>query len=235
MLRFGHRIVALVVIVAALGVAAPARAEWFADLYLGWGITGSSDVTFTTRTPRTFEDVELDNSLVWGGRAGYWFGPDLLGPALGGRFLGADVDLSYFRPRIAGQTVDTEVGQRRLGAMDISVVTITPELVARYPLLADKEFPAGRMQPYAAIGPTIFFSSATDSGTFGGRGDEESDAGVGVALRGGLAWHVTDAVAIFAEYRLVRVSPEYEFRRGPVDLGITGHQLNFGVSYRFGP
>jgi hypothetical protein len=39
---------------------------------------------------------------------------------------------------------------------------------------------------------------------------------------------------VFSEYRLVHLSPTYDFTRGPVDFDITSHQLNFGIAYRFG-
>ena len=235
MSRSRHPVVAVLVVAAILGAAAPARAEWFAGLYLGWANTSKTELTFTTRSPRTFEDVEFDNSVVGGARAGYWFGPQTF-EGLGeiGRNVGVDLDLSYFNPRIPSQFVDTNIGRGRLGFMDIDVVTITPSLLLRYPLMVDKEFPAGRLQPYVGIGPTIYVASTTDSGTFGGRGDEETDTGLGVSFRPGIAWHVTESVALFAEYRLIHFSPDYGFRRGPVDFSITSHHLNFGATFTFG-
>jgi opacity protein-like surface antigen len=216
-----------------LGVATPARAEWFAGIYLGFATTSDTDVTFTRRTPHTWQDVEFGQTVVWGGRAGYWFGEgELFGELT--RYMGVDLDVSYFRPRIEAQTKPTEVGPRRLSAQDISVVTFTPEVLLRYPLMVDQQWPMGRLQPYVAFGPTIFFSSADDNGTFGPRGGSESDRGLGVVFRPGIAWQMTDAVALFAEYRFVHVSPRFEFTRGPVDLDINSHHINLGVSYTFG-
>jgi opacity protein-like surface antigen len=233
-----RRVLAVVVVLGCvLGVVAPARAEWFAAIYLGLGITSNNEVTFTTRQPRTWEDVEFLNSVVWGARAGYWFADNAaIRDALGefSRYLGADLDVSYFRPRIPSQTANTEVGPRRLGGMDISVVTLTPELLARYPLLVDREYPMGRVQPYVAFGPTIFFSSADDSGSFGPRGGSASDQGLGVVVRPGVQWYVTENVALFGEYRFVHFAPTYDFTRGPVDLAISSHHFNIGVSYTFG-
>lgn len=215
-----------------LGSVAPARAEWFAGLYLGLATTSDGEVTFTRRVPRTWEDVEYRQAPVWGGRVGYWLEGDVLAELT--RYVGFGLDLSYFRPRIEAQTRQTEVGPRRLGAQDISVLTVSPELLIRYPLMVDQQWPTGRLQPYVALGPTFFFSTADDNGTFGRPGGSESDSGAGFVFRPGVSWHLTEAVAIFAEYRFLHVSPRYEFSRGPVDLTINSHHLNIGVSYTFG-
>ena len=228
-----HLLALALVLSVVLGAAPPARAEWWAAMYLGFATTSDTEVTFTRRVPRTWQDVEFQESVVWGARGGYWFGESqLLGDLT--RYVGLDLDISYFRPRIPAQTRPTEVGPRRLGAQDISVVTVTPEILFRYPLMVDPQWPMGRLQPYVAFGPTIFFSSADDNGTFGPRGGSESDNGVGIVFRPGIQWQMTDAVGLFAEYRFVHVAPRYEFSRGPVDLDINSHHFNFGISYTFG-
>ena len=226
------RLAPALVLASVLASTAPAHAEWWAGLYLGFAVNSDTEVTFRTRQPRTWQEVEVDKSFVWGGRLGYW----LEGGALGDLtpFIGFDVDLSYFRPRIPTQTASSELGPRRLGSMDIAVATLTPEIVARYPLMVEQDYPSGRLQPYVAFGPTIFYSSTGDSTTFGPRGSSESDVGLGVSVRPGLAWHVSESVAIFAEYRFVHLSPTYDFPRGRVDLSINSHQFNFGATYHFG-
>lgn len=70
MIRSRDAIVAVLVVAAVLGAASPARAEWFAGLYLGWANTSNTELTFTTRTPRTFEDVEFDFSPDYSFRRG---------------------------------------------------------------------------------------------------------------------------------------------------------------------
>ena len=236
MIRVMRRLIAASALASVLASTAPAHAEWWAGLYLGLAVTSNTEVTFHTRRPRTWEGVEVDNSFVWGGRVGYWLERGVFGDMFGDLtpFLGFDVDISYFRPRIPTQTASSDEGPRRLGAMDLAVGTFTPELIARYPLMVDNEYPSGRLQPYVAFGPTIFYSSTGDSTTFGPRRSSESDVGVGVSVRPGIAWHVSESVAIFAEYRFVHLSPTFDFPRGPVDLSINSHQFNFGATYHFG-
>ena len=72
----------LTAILACLVVAAPASAEWFADLYLGGAFTEKHDVDTnfpTTGGQVTTLDVTFDKSGAGGLRGGYWF-PFALGP-----------------------------------------------------------------------------------------------------------------------------------------------------------
>jgi opacity protein-like surface antigen len=226
------RLIAALALVSVLASTAPAHAEWWAGLYLGLAVTSDTEVTFKTRRPRTWTEVEVDNSVLWGGRVGYWFEGGVLGEMT--PYVGLDLDLSYFRPRIPTQTASSEAGPRRLGAMDLTVGTLTPSVIARYPLMVDQEFPSGRLQPYVAFGPTIFYANTADSTTFGPRGTSESDFGVGVTVRPGLSWQVSDSVSIFAEYRFVHVAPTFDFDRGPVDFKLNSSQFAVGATYRFG-
>src|SRR5688500_16095603 len=111
--------IAALTLASVVGAASPACAEWFAGLYLGFAMTSDTEVTFTRRVPRTWQDVEFQTNPVWGGRAGYWFEGDALGDLT--RYVGFDLDVAYYRPRVEPQTRETEVGPRRLGAMDVSV------------------------------------------------------------------------------------------------------------------
>jgi opacity protein-like surface antigen len=226
----------VLVIVLAFAFPAPAVAQWFVDGYLGFAVTANTDVDFGARTPgtpRTLEDVEFDNTTLVGARLGYWLTRT---PMLGdmARYLGVDLDVSYFSPDIPGQTVSTDLGPRRFGTTDLSIVTITPEIIGRYPMLVDRDYPDGRLQPYIALGPTVYIASAEGGTTFEPGGGSESDTGVGFVIRPGVAWHLMEQLAVFAEYRFVHVAPTFEFSRGPVDISINSHHFNVGLSWRFG-
>jgi len=89
----------LLSVLACLAVAAPARAEWFADLYLGGAFTEKHDVDFNGQPGReTTLGVSVDESFAGGIRGGYWF-PLQLGPVN----FGVGLDLSHFRPNIGRQ------------------------------------------------------------------------------------------------------------------------------------
>ena len=98
---------AVLVAVLSLGVvAAPASAEWFADLFAGVSLTRDHDVKLNDvgigRV--TGEDVEFDRSLAWGGRVGRYF--DAL------PFLGLGVDFFRYNPDIPIQSVGLSVSSR---------------------------------------------------------------------------------------------------------------------------
>ena len=55
--------------------------------------------------PGTFEDVRFDRSVVFGGKAGYFFDP----PVGVGNF-GLELEVDHFRPNIDTQTVTFSTG-----------------------------------------------------------------------------------------------------------------------------
>ena len=77
----------------------PASAEWFADVFAGLSLTRDHDLKLNDQGigQGTYESVEFDRSLAWGGRAGHYF--DSL------PFLGLAVDFFRFYPDIGGQSV----------------------------------------------------------------------------------------------------------------------------------
>ncbi len=223
---------AVVLVVLLLG-AAPASAEWFGDLYLGYAIPANVDLTLHGDTnTRTFKGLSPDSSEVLGGRGGYWFDETLLGGF--GRYVGAALDFSYIHPAIPAQAAKSDIGTSHLGDLDVNVFVLTPLLMVRYPLMVSDEYPRGRLQPYALFGPSIVISSADDNGgNFGFPLRGASDTSIGITIGPGAAWMITDHVAIFGEYRFVHASPSYTFAAGTVDVPINSHQLIVGVSYRF--
>ena len=242
--RASRALMLAIVAVAALVTPSPAGAEWFTDLYLGLSITSKADVDFAATTPatfipKTFNDVTYENSVLWGARGGYWFGgKDVVGvsEALGdyAQYVGAALDLSYFRPRIPSQTVVTNVGTRRLGFMDLWITTLTPELMIRFPVLRDEDYPQGRVQPYIAGGPTLYIAKLTDSaGNFGPRGDSSTTAGLGITIGPGLAFQISEQFFAFGEVRFLHAGPSFGFKGGDTDVPLNSHQILFGVSYRF--
>ena len=87
----------------------PAAAEWFADLYAGSSFTQKSDLKLNDQGigPGTYEDVEFDRSLAWGGRAGRFF--DTV------PFLGLGLDFFRYYPYLGPQSVQLR-GDGELGS-----------------------------------------------------------------------------------------------------------------------
>jgi opacity protein-like surface antigen len=99
-----------------------------------------------------------------------------------------------------------------------------PDLRARWPLMIDAQFPAGRLQPYVTGGPTWAFSLNDDSlkVEFGGK--------VGV----GVAYNIVPMFAIFSEYRYT-FYPGFNLtdRHTTYSTDIDTHGFLVGGSLRF--
>src|SRR5438128_8390699 len=92
----------LTAILTCLVVAAPASAEWFADLYVGGAFTEKHDVDTNfpaTGAQVTTLDVTFDKSFAGGIRGGYWL-PFDLGPLN----FGVGLDISHFAPNVGRKT-----------------------------------------------------------------------------------------------------------------------------------
>jgi len=79
-----------------------AAAEPYGGLFVGAAATRDTDVGLKL-FPGTFRDVELDTSIVFGGKLGFF----LETPVLGGN-AGLELEVYHFRPGI-----DTQTGRRR--------------------------------------------------------------------------------------------------------------------------
>jgi opacity protein-like surface antigen len=229
MRRFGLLTLATLWFPALMVLAAPAEAEWFADLYAGGAFTQKEDVEIRELgTTLTLKDIEFDNSFAIGGRAGYWF--DAL------PFLGLGVDVSHFRPDVASQTVDATLSglpaiATLLEDIDVRVVAIALDVMLRWPLMKSADFPNGRLQPYATVGPAVFITEAEVLG------ESDTDTSLGFKAGAGVAFLLTKHLGIFGEYRFTHFNPEFKFTSGGVstkiETDINTHHLVAGVTFRF--
>lgn len=247
---------------ATLVSATPATAEWFFDVYGGGGFIENNDVKLrknysvvnnlgsaSLRLRATLRDVKADDFTTAGGRFGYW--------SEAFPYLGVGLDLFLFdldvpRQRVkadANATLDVRVDHRtfhidqgirlpvRLPSVTFptTVVGVAPDVLFRYPLLRDAQFPKGRLQPYFSVAPAFLFT------------DTDLDFELGVKVGTGLSWQFHKNVAVFTEYRFTHFSPEVErgsFRisqsglstriRNPrIETDINTHHILAGISFRF--
>jgi len=164
------------VILAVMCAPMSASAEWNTDLYGGaaWVDLSNIDVhahAGGVASHLTISDLNVDTGFIVGLRNGYWFDSF--------PYLGVDLDLFYLQAHVPSQTQkgSAEFSGKFLGkpiAVDASgnasisggtlpLFGFAPELRARWPLMIDAQFPAGRLQPYVAGGPTWAFSLNDDS------------------------------------------------------------------------
>jgi opacity protein-like surface antigen len=206
-----------------------ARAEWFLDVYGGDSTTqdarATAEVTtysiFSSLSQRHAEEVDFDSSFTMGGRFGYWF--EKL------PWLGVSLDLSYFKAE----------GEKA----EFDVVPLSLLVMLRWPLFKSENFPKGKLQPYAGVGPGYFF---TDSRVNFRPALQDSASGssgeIGLDARAGVAWQFHKHWAIFGEYRYTDV--KIDFTQEDSFAIISGSEESIkthlktnhflaGISYRF--
>jgi opacity protein-like surface antigen len=167
--------------------------------------------------------MDLDSSFTMGGRIGYWF--EKL------PWLGVSLDLSYFKAE----------GERA----EFDVVPLSLLFMLRLPLFKSENFPKGKLQPYAGVGPGYFF---TDSRVNFRPALEDSVSGsdgeIGLDVRAGLAWQFHKRWAIFGEYRYTDVKIDFTEKDSLAILSLSGTDVStkahlktnhylVGISYRF--
>jgi hypothetical protein len=146
--------ITLLLTLAGLLLGAEVRAEAFIDVYAGGAFTSDrgSDVVIPPQffepfpaAPnvvfrRTSMDSSFDDSITYGIRAGYWFGP----------WAGLALDVFTFEPNL-------DAGDFTQDA-DVRVTPISALLMLRWPLLASEKYPLGRLHPYIGGGPSLFLT-----------------------------------------------------------------------------
>jgi hypothetical protein len=206
-----------------------ARAEGFLDFYGGRAMSkdaqveasiSSSGLGLVTTESHT-QPTDFDPSFTFGGRWGYWF--EKL------PYVGLSLDLSYIRAD------DKDV--------NIRVIPISLLLMLRWPLFKSEKFPHGRIQPYAAIGPSLYYSHArVDFRPDLPEKISGDDCDVSVDMRAGLSWQIHKHWAIFAEYRYTDIKIDFtntDFLFGfagseeSVKSNLEANHFLLGISYRF--
>ena len=234
-----------------------ALAEPYFGGYVGTALTEDKDlrtelelngVPFVNGRAR---DLTFDSSVVFGGKAGYFFRQDVLGGN-----VGAELDVYHFEPDFGAQTVrfaGTFAGvtgdiSTRLQSANIDVTAVTVNFVYRYHLLSKPEYPRGRLQPYVGVGAGAFIASLeTRTSTFDANKEiRDTDVRPGFQALGGARFFLMPNIALFAEYKFIQTEtfsfkfkesgtisgfPVTETARDRADL--TSHLFYGGIAFHW--
>jgi opacity protein-like surface antigen len=236
-----YKVAAAWVFLFVFCLIAHARAEQVLKLFVGGAFTQDHDVkdrfegigNFVLKSP------DFDNSISLGAGFAHWFGAI--------PYLGLGLDVVHFRPDISKQSgTACELGlclPDTFVSRHFQVTGITLDLLGRLPLLVSKEYPQGKLQPYASAGPTLFISRVNMAGghfvpgapTL--RNQHDTDAAVGVTAAAGLSFMISPHVDLFTEYRFTHFSPSYRItsggERAKVTTDFDTHHVLVGASYHF--
>jgi opacity protein-like surface antigen len=204
-----------VALMLGLAWACHADAEPYAAGYAGVAITEDKDL----RTELELDgaplvngrahDLSFDTAAIFGGKGGYF----LERPLLGGH-LGAELDVYHYRPDVGEQRVrftgllggvngDTST---RVQAADIEITAVTLNLLYRFRLAPEPQYPHGRLQPYVGVGGGAFIArlSTTTSALDVNKDVADTDVRPGIQVLAGGRWLLTRHIALFAEYKFLQ-------------------------------
>lgn len=203
----------------------PAYPEAYIAGQFGVTIPGSLsnvDVT-TTGVPAgtKFSDLDLQNSILFGAKAGYF--------SRSVRWFGVEAEVFYTTPNVKQQNVTVtgpggSVTVPGVAGEHFRVLTLAPaNLVFRYP--------AKRLQPYVAVGPGIFFARLKDAQT----GESQSSTRLGLNTQVGLRYFLAKHVALFGEwkYNYARFKFDETTNLDGFKATYTANIFAFGISYHF--
>jgi hypothetical protein len=198
------------------------KGEVFSDFYVGGAVTTDSPykVDGVTQEPGVLCGAKCGTakSPVGGLRIGYFFE----------RFpwLGVAGDISYFIQAWGIQS-----------AYEIKSIPISALVMFRLPLLKTPEHPNGRAQPYLAIGPSLFISTAelATGWAFLGTGHVHTDTSVDPALdaRLGMRLIASDWISVVLEFRLTGVGPAWQIEGHSVETKLWTKHFIIGLGIHY--
>lgn len=203
----------------------PAYAEPYIAGQLGISVPGSlSDIDVTSAglpSGVTFSDLDLQNSFLFGAKAGYF--------SRSVRWFGVEAEIFRTTPHVKQQNVTITVPgfppiqPVNSPGLNFSMLTLAPNLVFRYP--------GKRLQPYIGVGPGIFFARLKDAQT----GDSQSTTSLGLNVQVGLRYFLARHVALFGEYKFnyARLSFDETSNLDGFDATYSANNFVFGIGYHF--
>lgn len=202
-----------------------AKGEFYVAGQLGQQLSNSFGEITTTGGPRgvRFTDLDLDNSLLFGAKAGYFF-PQVPN-------LGLELEAFHAKPDLKAQSsivTGPVPGVFEFDQTNFRVMTVAFNVVARAQ--------ADGFEPYAGIGLGLFFARLRDQ-----TGASISDNGVpGLNAFAGYRSFLGQNLALFVEYKYDRARFTFKEAFDPaigIGTGLRGdyeaHQMMFGLSYHF--
>jgi opacity protein-like surface antigen len=154
-------------------------------------------------------------------------------------WLGFETEALTATPHVQAGTIAIDTGSSAIGTfreaqtgLHLRMTTWAFTLLARYPGV--------KFQPYAGIGPAIFFAHVRGTGlscnnTCAGPNVDSSSISPGFNAQLGLRYLITSHVALFGEWKFTRTSAHFDHVRSlsNIDLDYQAHFVMFGVGYHF--
>ncbi|HVG01530.1 MAG TPA: hypothetical protein VM842_01515 [Nitrospira sp.] len=214
-------------IAGAIGVTLPLPASVRADENINYPNPPGPGQLF----PASSSTIGLKESVAYGLKIGHYFSSL--------RWLGLETDVFNTTPHVMAGTIVIDTKSPTVGTfreaqsgVHLRFTTWAFSLLARYPGL--------HWQPYAGIGPAIFWGHASGTGlscnnTCPGPSVDTSSVSPGWASQAGLRY-VTDASIVwFGEWKYMSTTAHFDRVRSfsNIEVHYHAHLLLVGVGYQF--
>jgi opacity protein-like surface antigen len=213
--------------------AQQADAEW----YLGGQIGGVFPNTITRADVRSatlpagtsFSNVDLENSIMVGGKAGYWFTKQ------GYEWLGLETNLQYANPDIAAQSIRTNLPTGFVFTAPAACVGLTScavpsngadlRVLTWAPFIIKARYQSGPWQPYAGIGLGLFFAKTNVLGP------STSTTEPGLVTQLGMEYKLNDQLGLFGEWGYQHANLGFSSGSTTLSADYNAHVLAFGLNF----
>jgi outer membrane protein W len=216
---------------------AASEPSFFVELYGGGGASSiSQNINVTGVTGVNFTGGQ--NAYALGGlKFGYWFTP--YGTyAIGGmpdwmKYFGFYTDFCFHRLNNGGNVITVAGVPAAIGETNGYIATWAFMFAGRYGFLPDSTVPFGRLQPYIAVGPAVFFSSQKLSVDADSTGYKDS-TDLGLAAETGLRYFFNKSISVEASFKYRYFKPKYSFDADVTSKpGVSLYSGQLGVAYHF--
>jgi outer membrane protein W len=167
--------------------------------------------------------------FIPGLKIGYWFTPygtyAISGMPDWMQYFGFYTDFSFHRLTFSNQWGNWRVGAAN-GTFGFdtqgNLATWAFMFAGRYGFFPDSVVPFGRLQPYLAVGPAVFFSDQTPNLTIAGFGvspANRSSVNVGLAVETGARYFFNKSISVEASFKYRYFAPTFNYS-GYLQTGI---------------
>lgn len=172
----------------------------------------------TTLGGFSFSDLDLKQGPMVGAKFGLMFGK---GSDSLARWFGVELDGSYIQPKIKQQTAQFSGfgmnGSFPVDKTKVELITGAIHFLAKYP--------EGPVQPYVGAGPAIVHAQVSESNLF----SSGNTLVLGLSAIGGFRVMLSEHVGLFAEYKYIQASLEFDNFEGDASV----HAAVGGFNYAF--
>jgi len=215
--------------------AQPAGAEWYVGGQFG-GVfpqsVGRADVQSATLPAGTsFSDVDLENSIMYGAKAGYYF------QQRGLEWLGLETEVYNANPDIAAQSIRTNLPPGFVFTAPASCVGLTSctvpsggadlRVLTWAPVIVKARYQSGPWQPYAGVGLGLFFAKTNVLGP------SSSTTEPGLVTQLGLEYKLNDQIGLFGEWKYNYANLSFSSGSTQLSADYNAHVLAFGLNWHF--